>query len=210
MPYVLLAVLWIAWCVLHSAMICPSVTTYLKGRFKRGFRFYRLLFNVVALATMAPIVFYEKSIDRGWMLWWQGPVAVFQWLLAIGAFFLFLSGARHYDLWQFSGIRQMRGGISTKSLTGGHELDTSGILGVIRHPWYAGGLMLVWARHLTPATLTTNIILTVYLIVGAYLEERKLVLSYGEAYRAYQKRVPMFVPYKYIASKMRKEKAIED
>jgi len=209
MSYVALAVLWIAWCVLHSAMICPSVTTYLRGRFKRGFRFYRLLFNVVALATMAPIVFYEKSIDGGWMLWWEGTGKVIQIFLVGVAFWLFFSGARHYDLRQFLGIRQIREGISTKSLTGGHDIDTRGILGIIRHPWYAGGLILIWTRDVTSAILITNIVLTVYLIVGTFLEERKLIMEYGDKYRAYQERVPMFIPYRFLKTKMRKEEDIE-
>jgi len=209
MSYVVLAVSWIAWCVLHSAMICPSVTTYLKGRFKRAFPFYRLLFNVVALATMTPIVLYERSFHRGWELCWQGTGGIIHVFLLGVAFWLFFSGARHYDLWQFLGIRQIRGGISTKSLTGSHELDTRGILGIIRHPWYAGGLILVWTRDLTAATLITNIILTVYLIVGTYLEERKLIMEYGDKYRAYQERVPMFIPYRFLMAKMRKEKDFE-
>ncbi|MDY6987122.1 MAG: NnrU family protein [Thermodesulfobacteriota bacterium] len=209
MPYVALAVLWIAWCVLHSAMICPSVTTYFRRRFKRGFRFYRLLFNVVALATMAPIVFYEKAIDGGWMLWWQGTGRVIQVFLVGVGFWLFFSGARHYDLWQFLGIRQIREGFSTKSLTGGQDIDTRGILGIIRHPWYAGGIVLIWTRDVTSATLITNIVLTVYLIVGAYLEERKLIMEYGDKYREYQKRVPMFIPYRFLTAKKRKEEDVE-
>jgi len=209
MSYVVLAVLWIAWCVLHSAMICPSVTAYVNERFKRGSRFYRLLFNVVALATMTPIVAYEKSMDGGWEFCWQGMGGIIRTCLAGFAFWLFFSGARHYDLWQFLGIRQIRGGIWTKSLTGSHELDTTGILGIIRHPWYAGGLILVWTRDLTAATLVTNMILTLYLIVGTYLEERKLVMEYGEEYCTYQERVPMFVPYRFLGPKMRKEEDIE-
>ncbi|MDY6950334.1 MAG: NnrU family protein [Thermodesulfobacteriota bacterium] len=209
MSYIVLAVLWIAWCVLHSAMICPSATTYLKGQFKRGFRFYRLLFNVVALATMTPIVFYEKSLDGGWALLWQGPWVVFQIFLYTAAFSLFFFGARHYDLSQFLGIRQIREGMATKSLAGDHDIDTRGILGIMRHPWYAGGLVLVWTRNLTSATLITNVILTGYLIVGAYLEERKLVMEFGDKYRAYQEKVPMFVPYRFLGSKTRKEEDFE-
>jgi protein-S-isoprenylcysteine O-methyltransferase Ste14 len=39
-------------------------------------------------------------------------------------------------------------------------------------------------------------VLTIYLVVGAILEERKLVAEFGEAYREYQGKVPMFVPAK--------------
>jgi protein-S-isoprenylcysteine O-methyltransferase Ste14 len=209
MVYIVLALLWIAWCVLHSAMICVSVIDYLRARLKKGFRFYRLFFNLVALATMTPIVLYERSINGGWGFWWQGSRVVYQTLLLMVAFFLFSSGARHYDFFQFLGIRQIREGVSRTSLTGSDKLNTRGILGMIRHPWYAGAILVVWARGLTPAALITNIILTVYLILGTYLEERKLVMEYGEQYRAYQRRVPMFIPYRLLRSKMRKEEGDE-
>jgi protein-S-isoprenylcysteine O-methyltransferase Ste14 len=37
--------------------------------------------------------------------------------------------------------------------------------------------------------------LTVYIIIGTKLEEKKLVLEFGEAYIKYQKEVPMLIPF---------------
>lgn len=204
MQYLVLAILWIVWCVLHSAMISTPVTSYLKRRFERSFRFYRLVFNMVALATLIPVVLYEKSIETEWAFWWQGYMLVLQALLLTGAFLYFVAGAMHYDILQFLGIRQIRDGISRKTLAEGGDIDVTGVLGFIRHPWYAGGIMLVWARDLTVPTLITNIVLTVYLIVGTYLEEGKLVMEYGDRYRLYQDKVSMFIPYKFLKSKIGK------
>jgi protein-S-isoprenylcysteine O-methyltransferase Ste14 len=39
-----------------------------------------------------------------------------------------------------------------------------------------------------------NIVLTIYLVVGAYYEERKLVREFGEAYTSYQQKTPMLIP----------------
>jgi len=50
--------------------------------------------------------------------------------------------------------------------------------------------------------LITNIILTIYLVVGTVLEERKLLMEYGEDYRQYQKKVSMLIPFKYLKSKI--------
>ena len=204
MQYLVLAILWIVWCVLHSAMISTPVTGYLKRQFGRSFRFYRLVFNMVALATFIPVVLYEKSIETEWAFGWQGYMLIFQALLLTGAFLYFVAGAMHYDFLQFLGIRQIRDGIDRKTLVEGGEIDVTGVLGFIRHPWYAGGIMIVWARGLTVPILITNIVLTVYLIVGTYLEEGKLVMEYGDRYRLYQDKVSMFIPYKFLKSKIRK------
>jgi len=37
-----------------------------------------------------------------------------------------------------------------------------------------------------------------YFFVGSILEERKLLLQYGEKYQEYQKKVSMFFPYKWL------------
>jgi len=159
---------------------------------------------MVALATLIPIVLYERSIETEWAFGWQGSMVFLQALLLTVALLYFFAGAVHYDFLQFIGIRQIRDGISRKTLAGSGEIDTTGVLGVIRHPWYFGAIIVVWARGLTVATLITNIILTVYLIVGTYLEEYKLVLEYGDKYRSYRDKVSMFIPYKFLKSKIRK------
>jgi protein-S-isoprenylcysteine O-methyltransferase Ste14 len=100
MSYVLLAGLWIIWCVIHSGMIGVTVTDSLKRRLGSYFRFYRLFFNLTAIVTIIPV--------------------------------------------------------------------------------------------------------TLYLIVGTVLEERKLVLELGEDYRRYQMQVSMLFPFKYLTARFRK------
>ena len=72
------------------------------------------------------------------------------------------------------------------AITDTGELDTSGVLGMTRHPWYLATGLLIWARQLDVSAIIVNVILTSYLIVGTYLEEKKLVREFGEKYLAYQ------------------------
>jgi len=84
------------------------------------------------------------------------------------------------------------------------KLDTSGILGITGHPWYLGVIIFVWIdyREMYVSTLIVNIILTVYLVTGTVLEERKLILKFGDNYRVYKNRVSMLFPAKWISSKL--------
>lgn len=201
MNYVVLAGLWIIWCAIHSGMIWISVTDFLKHRLGNYFRFYRLFFNLVAIVTIIPVILYGRSLHAPVIFRWEGFMIVFQVLLLTTGMLLFLAGARHYNMLQFLGLRQIRTGASHSTLTATGGLHTTGILRITRHPWYLGAIILLWAGDLNVSTLIGNIILTLYLIVGTVLEERKLVLEFGEDYRRYQKQVSMLVPLKYLTSR---------
>jgi protein-S-isoprenylcysteine O-methyltransferase Ste14 len=82
------------------------------------------------------------------------------------------------------------------------KFTTEGILNFVRHPWYSGAILIVWAfNSITDVSLISKIILTTYLIIGTFLEERKLIHAIGEPYLEYRKRVPMFFPWKRVESK---------
>ena len=118
------------------------------------------------------------------------------------AVLLFVYGGRNYDVRQMLGIKQIKERTSNKALTDTGELDTSGILGITRHPWYLAAILFLWGRQLDVSAIILNVIFTGYLIVGAYLEEKKLVAEFGQKYLAYQKRVSMLIPYKWLKSKV--------
>lgn len=204
MSYVTLAGLWIIWCTIHSGMIWVTVTDALKRRWENYFRFYRLFFNLAAIVTIIPVILYARSLHAPVIFRWKGFMIIFQILLLGMGIWLFIAGAKHYDMLQFLGLRQIKTGAAHGTLTVAGGLHTTGILRITRHPWYLGAIMLLWAGDLSVSTLIGNIILTLYLVVGTVLEERKLVREFGEDYRRYQKRVSMLVPFKYLKAKLQK------
>jgi len=203
MKYGILSAIVIAWCFLHSSMISISVTEYLKRSLGPKFRYYRLFFNVVSALTLVPVVLFAHSVRTQPIFSWDGYLRIVQVLLLGTSGLLFFLGARHYDARQFLGIKQIRKGTSNKAITDSGKLDTSGVLGMVRHPWYSASMLLIWAGQMDVSTIIVNIILTAYLIIGTFLEERKLVREYGEEYRAYQKRVSMFIPLSWLMLKLR-------
>jgi protein-S-isoprenylcysteine O-methyltransferase Ste14 len=203
MKYWILSAIVTAWCFLHSAMISISVTEYLKRSLGPKFRYYRLFYNVVSALTLVPVMLFAYSVRTQPIFSWDGYLRIVQVLLLGTAVLLFFLGARHYDARQLLGIKQIQEGTSDKAITDSGKLDTSGVLGMVRHPWYSAGMLLIWAGQMDVSTSVVNIILTAYLVIGAFLEERKLVREFGEEYRAYQKRVSMFIPFLCLRSKIK-------
>ena len=72
---------------------------------------------------------------------------------------------------------------------------SGGLYRWVRHPLYSAGLVFIWLTSvMTVNLLVLNLGLTIYLVVGAIYEERKLVREFGDLYVDYQKRVPMLIP----------------
>jgi protein-S-isoprenylcysteine O-methyltransferase Ste14 len=201
MRLLLLAVAWTAYCALHSAMISETATGFLKRRLGDSFRFYRLFFNSVAALTLIPGLWYSLSLRQEAVFRWEGVWLVPRYVLLACGVLLLVAGGRHYSLGQFVGISQLRGA-SSGGLAAGGAIDSSGVLGLVRHPWYTAVVLLLWAHDLDAAALVANGVLTVYIIVGTLIEERKLVHEFGDAYRDYQARVSMFVPLRWVRSRI--------
>lgn len=199
-----LIILWCLWCAVHSVMISWSVTNYLKTKLGSKYRFYRLFYNFVALATLIPVILYSANFKGQVIFHWGEYLTIFRLILVAIALSLFVSGAMKYDLLQLLGIRQIKSGNSYSALSKAGDIDTSGILSLTRHPWYLGVIIFIWAGHrdMYVSTLFVNIILTVYIGIGTVLEERKLIIEYGDSYRDYQRRVSMLVPFKWLFSKI--------
>jgi len=203
MKYFMPAVLWITYCVLHSALISITFTNFLKQKAGNGFRYYRLFYNIFSIVTLIPVVVYTLSIKTQPFFVWDGYLLPIKYILiAVGILFIIM-GAQHYSFAQFAGIRQIKKGIDHKLINETGLLSSRGILGAVRHPFYAGIFPPIWARDLDAAFLIVNIILSAYLIIGSILEERKLVLEFGDAYREYQQKVSMLFPLKFIKAKLK-------
>jgi protein-S-isoprenylcysteine O-methyltransferase Ste14 len=201
--YVILILLWLIWCCLHSFMITPGVTSFIRKHFEKQFPYYRIFYNVVASLTLLPVLAYTFFLNGVPVFQWEGPFRIVQVLLSVSALILFIGGAGRYDLPQFLGLRQARENNTCSVLREDCSLDTKGILGVVRHPWYAGGILIVWARDLDVTAILTNLVISAYFVIGAFLEERKLRTEFGEEYKAYQRNVSMLFPLKWVMRKLR-------
>lgn len=202
MKELFIALLWILWCALHSTLITKTVTDYAKRKWGSQYRFYRLFFNIISLVTFAPLLYYSVSHRGPLIFHWEGPLLIVKYLLVLMSICLFLAGARHYSMSQFFGIYQIRTGQTDRTLSKYVIFDTSGILSIIRHPWYTGGIMIIWSSDIYLSNLLSNIVVSIYFVIGAFLEEGKLLLEFGDKYREYGKNVSMLIPYKWLKTRI--------
>ncbi len=196
MNLLVLGFLWIVWCTMHSLLIARSVTGLLQQMLGGGFRYYRLFYNITAILTLLPLLLLTWEMRGGMVFAWQGYWQILRFLLLATAGWLFWAGARRYDMGYFLGIRQIRSGMAHILLSETEEFSTAGVFGLTRHPWYLGSLLLIWSilPGYSMADLIVSGLLSIYIIIGTFLEERKLLAEFGDAYRRYQRQVPMFLP----------------
>ena len=193
---------WVVWCTLHSALISLPVTEYLKRKLGERFRFYRLFYNAFSLATLIPLLRYSASVRQEPIFRWEGALGIIPYLLLVTGIGLFIIGGRNYSLFQFLGISQIKRGAGNHSMSAYNSFVVSGIQRMIRHPWYLGGIMIVWSGDLSLSTILTNLVISSYFVIGTILEERKMVREFGESYREYQRNVSMFFPYKWLKARI--------
>jgi protein-S-isoprenylcysteine O-methyltransferase Ste14 len=200
---ILIPLFWAIWCALHSFLIFPAVTELAQKKLREGFRYYRLFFNIFSLITLLPLGVYSFIYQGEVIFVWTGLWVFLQYgLIGVGLILLW-AGGRDYNLSQFLGLHQIQSGQTEQTLSEEGHLDFSGIHKAIRHPWYAAGMLMVWGRDITWSILMTNLVIDVYFVVGAALEEKKLLMAFGEKYKAYQQRVSMLFPYKFLKTIMK-------
>jgi methanethiol S-methyltransferase len=201
--YLFLAFLWAAYCAVHSVLISISVTSWLRTVLAGKYRFWRLFFNVFSIVALVPLVMYSHSarFNSETTFAWSGYWRILRYGIAGLGVVLVVAGARHYSMLQFLGIHQIRKESKRSAMTGCGDFDHRGVLGLMRHPWYVAVFLFLWTSDLNVTAITVNLVLSVYLIVGTLLEERKLVIELGEEYRRYQDQVSMFVPLKWATRK---------
>ena len=188
----LLAICWIAYFALHSALASLTIKRKVATAWPGLMPWYRLGFNLLSSLLILPIL-WLSWLDPGPSLWrWQGAAA---WLangLALAALLGFWLSLKHYDMQEFLGLRQLRHKV--RNIEDQEHFRISTFHRFVRHPWYFFGLVLLWTRDMSATTLLTSVLVTLYFVIGSRMEERKLLVYHGDAYRRYMARVPALIP----------------
>lgn len=184
---------WMIYFFLHSALASSQVKGWVQQHLPELTPFYRLLYNLIALAGLAALLAWQGKI-QGPPLWAPGLLSrIAAGGLALMGGLLAWRAMRHYDLGAFAGLRQTH----THDIDPPENLSRQGLNAYVRHPLYTATLIflaawLLWSP--TVATLVVVVVVLLYLRIGIHFEEKKLIATYGSAYRDYRARVPMLFP----------------
>ncbi len=187
----IVAFIWACWCVIHSLLNSDGLIAKALPPGSRIRPYYRIIYSLFAAITL--VLAYCVTPRENDMLLWKcsGPLLVVQgviWAIALSIGYL---SFRLISIWDFLGLKALGLGRNKRK---SDRLITSGIYGEIRHPQFLAVLLLLWTRDLSLTGLVINIILSLYLLVGARIEEKRLVGKFGDEYREYMSRVPRFIP----------------
>ena len=188
----ILSLVWLLYFTIHSGLASLSAKKFVAAKWPDFMPYYRLVFNAISLLLLIPPTLFSHSLD-GPMLWkWDGVLLFVANGLAVLAAIGFYWSLNYYDSSEFTGLRQLRE--RAKGVEEQEHFVISPLHRFVRHPWYFLGLVIIWTRDMNPASLVTAVAVTIYFIIGSKLEERKLIIYYGEVYRRYMGRVSGLFP----------------
>ena len=191
--HIVLVLAWAIYFFLHSYFASEAVKDYFRQKFTSGYRYYRLFYNLLASGGLFLILFLNGAISSPFLLEVNQFTSVTGLILATWGFFVIRIAFKTYDLQKFLGTKFVTND-QDKYIS---ELITSGIRSHIRHPIYAGTILIVigfWVFRPSLTHLISVLCIFIYLYIGIMLEEKRLIKEFGNKYIEYQKKVPMLIP----------------
>ncbi len=156
-----------------------------------GQKGYSRIFNVTSVLALIPTSLSLNYSD--WLYFIQAPELVNPLLFLSGVILLALGvvvailASRSISVSTVADMRTDR-----KS-----ALVTGGLYARMRHPLYLATILFLLsliAFYPFSNILTFSLAFVAYVVIGAYLEERKLVVQYGPEYITYQKTTGFLLP----------------
>lgn len=181
--------------VFHSILAMDHAKNKAEKLMGKGYRYYRLVYSIITFPFIIPAYLvwttYSKSTPLIYVI--PGdlyPLVILIRLCAVG---LFGYAALQTDILEFIGIKREKK----------KALITRGPYALVRHPLYlAIILILITNMRMTQLDLLATLLISGYSVMGAFIEEKRLLSFYGEEYRKYKNHVSMFIPLKWFVKKI--------
>lgn len=175
----------------HSGMIRRGAKQRLEKRVRSAY--LPALYSIASgVALLALVLAWQPTTSflfhlPGPARWLSGSIA----LLAVAGFAWGIRSLRGFDAFGTLPLKAALRGTTTPSSV----FVARGPYRYVRHPLYLFMLLLIWSTpRFSTDQLLFNVLWTAWIIVGTMLEERDLLVDFGQTYRQYQASVPMLIP----------------
>jgi len=179
----------------HSILAMDHAKNKAEKFMGKGYRYYRLIYSVISIPLFFPAFWLWASSSKSSPLVYAipdnlYPLVILVRLCALG---LFGYAALQTDVLEFIGIKREKE----------KALITRGSYAIVRHPLYLSGiLILITNMRMTQLDLLATLLISGYFVIGAFIEEKRLISVFGEKYRNYKQQVSMFIPVKWFVQKL--------
>jgi protein-S-isoprenylcysteine O-methyltransferase Ste14 len=177
----------------HSSLVRPGI----RHRFAKFIpeEYYNAFYGFTSGICLLPLlIFWQKSSTLI-----ASADGIIYWILR-GLFFVclvgFFWGNKSLGSFDMLGVKRLMRYISNRPGKQ-QQIMAKGPYRWVRHPLYLFLIVIIWSCPvLTLDRLIFNIMWTIWIVIGTYLEDRDLHREFGSQYREYSSRVAMLIPYR--------------
>ncbi len=85
MDYLLIASMWVAYCLLHSFLISTRFTNLMTRLLKNYYAFYRIFFVSFSVVLLIPLISYTDQLDSNIIITYGQPWNIIRYILISGS-----------------------------------------------------------------------------------------------------------------------------
>ena len=189
MNYILLAFSWIVFYTLHSILAASKIKKIMEGKLGNAYKWYRLAYTVISIILFLAIMIQALLIPKTVLIPKTDLTTYLGYMFAGFGTIIATKTNKNYSMKRFLGFETR--------VKDNHQLVTTGLYAKIRHPLYAGLVLIFLGYFLFAGTVSAAVhfgCFVLYLPIGIYFEEKNLVIQFGETYQKYKAEVPAIIP----------------
>lgn len=180
---------------IHSVLASHSAKRWVEEKVGAAIyqRYYRLFFSLQAFVLFLPVLAFVFLLPDQVIYRIPRPWVWLTIIIQLGAVYLLLNSIFQTGALRFTGFAQA---LNIKEANQNLPLIEKGLYRYVRHPIYTCMFVIMWLMPImTWNVLAVGIGVSVYNVIGAKLEERKLAQEFGQDYLAYKKKTPFLIPW---------------
>jgi protein-S-isoprenylcysteine O-methyltransferase Ste14 len=189
--HILLALLWILYCIVHSLLADDRIKKGIQKWMRGNYKYYRPAYAIFATFTLIAVLWFHFSIASPGIYAPSLIIKSIGYLVTFAGLIIMLICIKKY-FYELSGLQALQNEDAKNTL------QTNGLHRFVRHPLYFGTIAFILGLTIAFPFLNNiiaTLIITVYVWIGINAEEKKLVKEYGEQYIRYRCRVPKLIPF---------------